>query len=413
MTGLTNQRGVSLMLLVLAITVFAGVAVGVVTLLRTRHESYPYQVQSYQAYALAHAGIEFGIRYAKDNADDFLVNPAKYLPPPGKEFSYGNGKFVLTYNQGTYNQGTWDCRDKLTSRGTCGTATRGVELLNFSLFLRQNANNLYVTRVIPPSCYGCPDPPPFGSCSICGIDNDKDYPYLGHRIEVEFCDPGLFLPGAMGQASMVVKDSIRIAATKDQLNNSVKLLRLGFLGVDGSGNETYNWVWDAACRTDVPPGGQYKDYFVELDPVNPVPLQWNVNQVLPIAADLTCRPRSPSDPSTDPYYPLKSNPPPVPYLSFDNNRDCTVWGAAVARSHATCYATNSMVDPWALPLKDPPLAPLTIGDAYLWSGRRQALVIETTYNFVPPVTFYVSFSHRPWPNVPGTEKLNVFRFTVQ
>ena len=70
-----NQRGVSLMLLIIAITVFAAVAIGIVTLLRSRYESYPYQVQSYQAYTLAHAGVEFALGYAKENADNFFQNP--------------------------------------------------------------------------------------------------------------------------------------------------------------------------------------------------------------------------------------------------------------------------------------------------------------------------------------------------
>ena len=69
MTRSSSQRGVSLLLLIIAITVFAAVAIGIVTLLRSRHESYPYQVQSYQAYALAHAGVEFAIRLAMENSD--------------------------------------------------------------------------------------------------------------------------------------------------------------------------------------------------------------------------------------------------------------------------------------------------------------------------------------------------------
>ncbi len=83
MTRLSSQRGVSLMLLIVMITVFAGVAVGVVTLLRARHESYPYQVQSYQAYTLAHAGIEFAIRYARENTQRQrgLLDPSAELLP--------------------------------------------------------------------------------------------------------------------------------------------------------------------------------------------------------------------------------------------------------------------------------------------------------------------------------------------
>ncbi len=78
---LNSQRGVSLLLLIIAITVFAGVAIGIVTLLRARYESYPYQVQSYQAYALANAGVEFAIRYAKDNNADPTAPTSFSLQP--------------------------------------------------------------------------------------------------------------------------------------------------------------------------------------------------------------------------------------------------------------------------------------------------------------------------------------------
>ena len=107
-----------------------GVAIGIVTLLRTRHESYPYQVQSYQAYTLAHAGVEFALGYAKENVDNFFQNPVSYIPPDGKEFRFGNGKFTLRYIPGF--------PDTLYSRGECGTATREVRLTEFGSFVGQS-----------------------------------------------------------------------------------------------------------------------------------------------------------------------------------------------------------------------------------------------------------------------------------
>ena len=112
----SSQRGVSLMVLILAITVFAGVAAGVVTLLRVRHESYPYQVQSYQAYALANAGVEFAVRYARDNMNadgsgsfvGFFTGP-NGIPSTGqgRKFTLPNGSyFYLRYVPGTGCSGT-------------------------------------------------------------------------------------------------------------------------------------------------------------------------------------------------------------------------------------------------------------------------------------------------------------------
>ena len=294
------------MLLILAITVFAGVAVGVVTLLRTRHESYPYQVQSYQAYALAHAGVEFAMRYADDNADDFFVNPAAYLPP-GKEFSYGNGKFSLTYRQGTYIQGKWDCRDILTSRGTCGTATRAVELLNFSFFVGQQNNSVYVTR-IQKYCYG-----PTSGCTF-----NTTSPYSGDRIEIDLCDPSLFLPGA--NESRVVRDSVTIAATTDGSGQQVKLLRFGFSGSGEVGTTGYGTQrappfprW--ARHYQLGPGSvsrPARNRLVSRSRRYVERKQSVVIRFLGPELDAKCRPQLPSDPYTDPYYPRPNPYPRVP-----------------------------------------------------------------------------------------------------
>ena len=129
MMRLTSQRGVSLMLLIIMITVFAAVAIGIVTLLRTRHESYPYQVQSYQALALADAGVQFATRYALDNGIDFSTNPATYIGPTysaKNTYSLGNGQFQLRYEPATTctpgQMGTLYCK------GLLGTATREVKI---------------------------------------------------------------------------------------------------------------------------------------------------------------------------------------------------------------------------------------------------------------------------------------------
>ena len=133
MTRLNSQRGVSLMLLILAITAFAGVAIGVVTLLRARYESYPYQVQSYEALTLANAGVEFAARLALDNVGTdgnyktFMV--ANFTTP--RTFSFGNGTFQLTYASGATGCGD----DALYSRGKFGTATREIQIPNFGGFI--------------------------------------------------------------------------------------------------------------------------------------------------------------------------------------------------------------------------------------------------------------------------------------
>jgi hypothetical protein len=81
MMSLTNKKGVALVLLVIAITFIGMIGVGIISLMGAKQKSYPFQVQSYQAYMLAHAGVEFSIRYARDNKDGFISSPNTYIPP--------------------------------------------------------------------------------------------------------------------------------------------------------------------------------------------------------------------------------------------------------------------------------------------------------------------------------------------
>ena len=265
-----SQRGVSLLLLIIAITVFAAVAIGIVTLLSLRYQSYPYQVQSYQAYVLANAGVEFAIRYIKDNNVDpldpnsFMQNPGRYIPIDGtyKNFTFGNSKFSLKYVPG--------CPDMLYSKATYGTATREVILSNFSLFTGQPGNSVYMTTAaVSRSCYGstpnCTTQTCYNGTSSYTCPSDP-YPgpsqYYGDRIQITYCNPAqtnsnyhiMLEAGVNGPVGMV-------AATQP-----VTLSRLGFTDnvtslpiVNGVPSQTSGrplnvwWVWDATCGiTDQP-----------------------------------------------------------------------------------------------------------------------------------------------------------------
>jgi hypothetical protein len=120
-----NKRGVSLIVLIIAITLMGLLGAGIASMIGSKQKSYPFQAHSYQAYTIAHAGIEFAIRYAYDNKDGFNGNPSAYIPSasPGKVMPFGDGTFELTYL--TSNNGT------LTSVGRFGTAKRTIELTNF------------------------------------------------------------------------------------------------------------------------------------------------------------------------------------------------------------------------------------------------------------------------------------------
>ncbi len=185
MTRSSNQRGVSLLLLIIAITVFAAVAIGMVTLLRSRHESYAYQVQSYQTYALAHAGIEFAIRLAMENSnvgdpDSFANHPEYYVPTDGtyKAYKFGNGWFALRYAPGCkdpanvnvlYSKG---CLTQPGVDGTCQGATREIKLPRFTRYTP--GSEIVVVGGATRTPYSQPN---------AG--------YSGDRIEFDWCDPAV------------------------------------------------------------------------------------------------------------------------------------------------------------------------------------------------------------------------------
>jgi hypothetical protein len=325
MMRLSSQRGVSLMLLIIMITVFAAVAMGIVTLLRSRHESYPYQVQSYQAYALAHAGVEFATRYVRDNQNGIISNMTDYIPQSSyKSFAFGNGTFELKYVPG--------CPDVLYSRGTVGTATREVQVLNFSLFAGSGGGNntVYVSSGITKI--------PYSSAMI----------YSGYRLEFTFCDPSRFTEPTTW--SWVVLNSVTFAATQP-----IRIMRFA---MTMPGSSFYEWLYDGACGAGSM--GSCAPFVLTAwdgtsDPPNAstTPI-WNIRNPQPITSDNACRPTScPIDAGVCPTYP------------------------AFSKTSAVCNMGG-------------PQRTLPFGN---WQGH---FTLETDGNFLPTGTkLYVSFLHIP------------------
>ena len=117
LSGLLGNKGVTLITLIIAITIFSVFITVFSYIMIAKHESEPLYVQSTQAYAVAQAGIEYSIRYATDNESNFFANPASVFPVPGTPQSFGNGSFTLGYDS---------VKDELTSTGTVGTAERQI-----------------------------------------------------------------------------------------------------------------------------------------------------------------------------------------------------------------------------------------------------------------------------------------------
>ena len=113
-----TEKGFSLIVLIIAITLTSILGVGVVSFMSAKHKTLVPQTQTCQAYAIAHAGIEFAIRYAYDNKDDNDF-PDAHFP---KTVSLGGGSFTITYDL---------TNNLVRSVGVYETASRTIELTNF------------------------------------------------------------------------------------------------------------------------------------------------------------------------------------------------------------------------------------------------------------------------------------------
>jgi hypothetical protein len=96
-------------------------------LIPTKQKSVLFPIQSNQAFFVAQSGVEFAVRYAKDQGwtTTTLLNNLN-----GITRSLGSGSFTLTYNYATYG-------DKLFSVGQVpiGTQRRQIVVSNFTSFL--------------------------------------------------------------------------------------------------------------------------------------------------------------------------------------------------------------------------------------------------------------------------------------
>jgi hypothetical protein len=427
------------MLLILAITAFAGVAIGIVTLLRPRYESYPYQVQSYQASMLAQAGAEFAVRYARENADgsgNFVVALTNLIASNNGRFNLGDGAFQLTYVTSSackdmlYSRG---CSTRFSADGTCPTATREVKLSPFGSVVGKAIVSLQITSAISKAHYDY------------GFGN-----YAGSRIGFNFCDytqvyskNNMYLPHANieGQYGPAWSGGsggyvATIAATRDGANKQVTLGRLGFTAYGGANL----WIWDTACGPCLGPqiGGQ-NTFAGQLLPAwnrttNPTPLPSEYFQIVPIQHDSYAHTRWPtSGAGLDPTYAVDR-----PHTGV---QCVTAWGSCDAASCNCCVAgygsrTDGLTAPICNGSNGPPCCEpyppansttvtpcidTTLSTAYGWASRTEATcsgevsggggsglsgvlvqvpgggnaIIETLGDLTPPVTFYLQFPYSP------------------
>jgi len=325
------NQGVSLLVLIFAITILSVFGVGLSTLMYARFRSFPYVTASHQAQALADAGVEFAIRYAKDNAADFATNPGTYIPTGSyKPFPFGKGRFELKYVPG--------CPDVLYSRGVCGVAVREVRISKFSLFAKGGGSLVLASA-------------PTRTAYSSGI-------YSGDEVRFTYCDPDLLV----GETSNVLMNPIIVASTAP-----ARLMRVA---------PTRNWaswpvwVWDAVCPGGEcgppvgPVGREISGWNGTSDPPNVAyPLVWNVGPATTDPAkDTDCRPRFP--------------PPPPPNSCPDDNTIDPSCSPTYTRSQYMCWNTG-------LP-----------SDVDILSTAQPSFTMQFLGNITLPNTFFVRFDHR-------------------
>ncbi|MCK4469348.1 MAG: hypothetical protein KAU60_13445 [Desulfobacterales bacterium] len=138
LSGYLGNKGVTLITLIIAITIFSVFITVFSYIIIAKHESEPLYVQSTEAYAVAQAGIEYGIRCAGDSSC------WDYTTVATLDKDFDDGTFSLVYTAATATDPSL-----LTSTGTVGIAEREIILENFVGWVEGQAITLNPS--VPPS----------------------------------------------------------------------------------------------------------------------------------------------------------------------------------------------------------------------------------------------------------------------
>ncbi len=107
----------------MAIVASALVAAGLASFLGVKEKIFPYQVQSFRAYQIANAGVEFAARYCTDHGGDLATCANK------TNIAFGGGRFTTNYLTAT---------DALTSTGVYSGVSRVITVTNFRLYVNSS-----------------------------------------------------------------------------------------------------------------------------------------------------------------------------------------------------------------------------------------------------------------------------------
>jgi hypothetical protein len=136
--NLNNSKGVSIIFLIVAMLLTVILAYVFSYLIPSKQKSVVNPIQSTQAFFIARSGVEFAVRYAKDQG---WTTKAQLAGLTGMTRNFGAGRFILTYTDTAPNL------DTLTSVGEVpiGTVRRSVRISNFTSFLYYFAYHKSIT----------------------------------------------------------------------------------------------------------------------------------------------------------------------------------------------------------------------------------------------------------------------------
>jgi hypothetical protein len=100
MKMLSNNRGISLVILIVVMTLIAILGASFVSLMGSKQKGFVYQIDSYRALNIANAGVEYAIRYISDGLCD-TTNPSNNFfnnPNVAVTRSFAGGAFGFTYD---------------------------------------------------------------------------------------------------------------------------------------------------------------------------------------------------------------------------------------------------------------------------------------------------------------------------
>jgi hypothetical protein len=141
---LTDQRGVSVIALIIIMAVLGGLGYVFSSMVANKQYSMGTATPSQQAFYVANSGIEYGIRYASERG---WTTGAALNGLDGMVLNLGQGQFALDYDQPA---------DTLSSTGQVSASQREVALETFTSFVSDIQCLELVTSIDPPAISGIP-----------------------------------------------------------------------------------------------------------------------------------------------------------------------------------------------------------------------------------------------------------------